>query len=129
MSLGAIIGSGMLSGGVLARLFRGARGVVVWVSLMGLLAGVLTGEVGSGKTNISTAARPFLRGWRVFDWGVLVVRGFRGLIADWGFDKKSCALNSAGVGAGVLALLLLLRLGCGGKVAGSDVGISGPFAG
>jgi hypothetical protein len=118
----------MLAGGVLARLFR-AGGVVVWVSLMGLLAGVLTGEFGSEKSNRSTAARPFLRGCRVFDWGVLVVRGFLGLIADWGFDKKSCALNSAGVGAGELALLLLLRLGCGAKFAVSDRGISGPFGG
>lgn len=127
MSLGAVTGSGMLSGGALARLLRGGGGVFVSGSLMGLLAGVPTGELGSGKANISTAARPFLRGWRLFASPilvVLVVLGFLGLIADWGLDKKSCALNSSEVGAGELALLLLLRLGCGEKVAVSDVGIS-----
>ena len=117
--------SGMRAGGELGRFFRGSGGVVVWG---GLAIALTFSEVGSGKSNISTAARRFLRGWRVFDWGVLVVRGFLGLIADWGFDKKS--FNSAGEGAGELALLLVLRLGCGGKIAGSDVGISGlPFGG
>ena len=131
MTLGGVTASGTIASGALERLLRGAGGVVVWGSLMGLLAGVLTGEVGSGKANISTAARPFLRGWRLFASPilvVLVVLGFLGLIADWGFDKKS--FNSAGEGAGELALLLVLRLGCGGKIAGSDVGISGlPFGG
>lgn len=129
MTLGAVTGSGMLSGGALARLLRGGGGVVVSGSLMGLLAGVATGEgeFGSGNSNISTAARPFLRGWRLFASPilvVLVVLGFLGLTADWGLDKKSCALNSSEVGAGELDLLLLLRLGCGEKVAVSDVEIS-----
>ncbi|MEG4802028.1 hypothetical protein Q5689_15730 [Microcoleus sp. ARI1-A2] len=122
----------MLAGGALERLLRGAGGVVVWGSLVGLLAGVLTGEVGSGKLNKSTAARFFLRGWRLFASPilvVLVVLGFLGLIADLGSDKKSCVFNSSGEGAGELALILVLRLGCGGKVAGSDTGISAPFCG
>jgi len=119
----------MRAGGVLERLLRGAGEVIVWGGLLGLLAGVLTGEVGSGKSNISTTARPFLRGWRVFDGEVLLVLGFLGLIADWGFDKKSCVFNSAGEGAGELALILVPRFGCGAKVTGSERGISGPFGG
>jgi len=86
---------------------------------LGLLAIELTfSRFGSGKSNKSTAARPFLRGCRVFDWGVLLVLGFLGLIADLGSDKKSCVLNSS-EGAGELALILVLRLGCALKVAGS----------
>jgi hypothetical protein len=86
---------------------------------LGLLAIELTvSRFGSGKSNISTAARPFLRGWRVFDCGILLVLGFLGLMADLGSDKKSCVVNSS-EGAGELALILPPRLGCGGKVEGS----------
>lgn len=109
---------------------RGARVVVVSGSLMGLLAIELTfSRLGCGKSNKSTAARFFLRDWRLFDCEILVVLGFLGLIADLGSDKKSCAFNSSGEGAGELALIFVTRLGCGDKVAGSDAGISGPFGG
>jgi hypothetical protein len=96
--------------------------------VLGLLAEFTFSRSGAGS-NKSTAARPFLRGWRVFDCGILLVLGFLGLIADLGSDKKSCAFNSSGEGAGELALILL-RLGCDGKVEGSGDRISGlPFGG
>lgn len=110
---------------------RGAGEVGVGRSVLGLLAGELAlSRFDPGKSNKSTAARPFLRGWRVFDCGILLVLGFLGLIADLGSDKKSSALNWAGEGAGELALTLVLRLGLAGNAAGSGDRISGlPFCG
>lgn len=99
--------------------------------MLGLLAVELAlSRFDLGKSNKSTAARPFLRGWRVFDCGILLVLGFLGLIADLGSDKKSSALNWAGEGAGELALTLVLRLGLAGNAAGSGDRTSGlPFCG
>ncbi|WP_373534320.1 hypothetical protein [Microcoleus sp.] len=130
LTFGAVSSSRIAVGGALERLLRGARVVVVSGSLMGLLAIELTfSRLGCGKSNKSTAARFFLRDWRLFDCEILVVLGFLGLIADLGSDKKSCAFNSSGECAGELALIFVTRLGCGDKVAGSDAGISGPFGG
>ncbi|MCY7382963.1 MAG: hypothetical protein LH628_10380 [Microcoleus sp. CAN_BIN18] len=101
-------------------------GVEVRICVLGLLA-ELTFSKSAPGSNKSTAAKPFLRGWRVFDCVILVVLDFLGLIADLGSDKNSCAFNSSGERAGELALL---RLGCGGKVEGSGDRISGlPFGG
>lgn len=110
---------------------RGAGVFGAGSCVLGLLAGELAlSRFGPGKSNKLTAARPFLRGWRVFDCGILLVLGFLGLIADLGSDKKSCALNSSGEGAGELALTLVLRLGLAGNDAGSGDRTSGlPFCG
>ncbi|MEP6578373.1 hypothetical protein NDI43_05925 [Microcoleus vaginatus GB2-A3] len=124
--------SEMRVGGELGRLPRVVGGVAVGSWLLGLLAIELTfsrSRFGFGNSNISTAARPFFPGWRVFDCGVLLVLGFLGLIADRGSDKKSCVVNSS-EDVGELAPILLPRPCCSGKVAGSGDRISElPFCG
>ena len=54
------------------------------------------------------------------DWGFGLFPSFLPVIADWGLDKKSDALISAGlVEAEEFALLLLVLSGCKGKVEGT----------
>lgn len=105
--------------GVRRLLERGAGVVGGCNELLGLLAIGLTFSGFGPGWNKSTAARPPLRGWRVFAGPVLLFAGFWRLIVDLGLDKKSCVLTSAGGIAAELAFFLLRLVACSGTGAGT----------